>query len=210
MDEAAREAGIRLADEVRALMVDLHRVEVSVDALETATEHLKAARHAVDGPLRLRWYEIPSGGMDDETRTRVAGQARDHSLFRGSRNPAAPPLRVTTEVADDGSTLVVGEVRVDRCHEGPPGRIHGGYLAGLFDDVLSGTVSLAGGRPAVTGRLRIRYRQATPIETDLRFEAWVDHAGGRRVLSRARCLVDGTVTAEAEALFVVVVPPEVT
>ena len=99
---------------------------------------------------------------------------------------------------------------MDRCHEGPPGRIHGGYLAGLFDDVLSGTVSLAGGRPAVTGRLRIRYRQATPIEADLRFEAWVDHAGGRRVLSRARCLVDGTVTAEAEALFVVVAPPEAT
>ena len=83
-------------------------------------------------------------------------------------------------------------------------------LGGLFDDVLSGTVSLVGGRPVVTGRLRIRYRQATPIEADLRFEAWVDHAGGRRVLSRARCLVDGTVTAEAEALFVVVAQPEAT
>ena len=75
MDEAAREAGIRLADEVRALMVDLHRVEVSADDLEAAIEHLQAARNALDGPPRLRWYEIPSGGMDDETRIRVTGQA---------------------------------------------------------------------------------------------------------------------------------------
>ena len=58
MDEAAREAGIRLADEVRALMVDLHRVEVSVDDLEAATEHLQAARHALDGPLRLSLIHI--------------------------------------------------------------------------------------------------------------------------------------------------------
>ncbi|MEE2768315.1 MAG: PaaI family thioesterase [Actinomycetota bacterium] len=202
MDETAREAGILLADEIRALMLDLHQLEVSGNDLEEAARHLRAARAAIDGPTRLRWYEIPNDRTDDETRQRVTGEARDYSLFRGDRNPVAPPLRVATEVHDDGSTVVVGEVRVDRCHEGPPGRIHGGYLAGLFDDVLSGTIRLAGDRPAVTARLKLRYRQLTPIEADLRFEAWLVSTVGRRLISRARCLADGTLTAEAEALFV--------
>ena len=60
----------------------------------------------------------------------------------------------------------------------------------------------AGATGSVTGKLTIRYRRPTPINTDLRFEAWIDHQQGRRLTAHAHCLSNGEVTAEAEALFV--------
>ena len=80
-------------------------------------------------------------------------------------------------------------------------------MAGLFDEVLSGVPSLVDAGPVVTGRLSIRYRQPTPLDVDLRFEARVVRHSGRRLVARARCLApraDGgqDVTAEAEARFV--------
>jgi len=114
---------------------------------------------------------------------------------------------VTTGTDDDGQPVIVGEVLLDRSREGPPARVHGGYVAGLFDDVLSGVPSLVDAGPVVTGRLSIRYRHPTPLDVDLRFEARVVRHSGRRLVARACCLApraDGgqEVTAEAEALFV--------
>ena len=162
------------------------------------------ARNQLGEALRLRWYEVPADELDDDAEERLRVEYRDHSLFRGERSPLAPPLSVTTSESSAGTAIVVGEVRVDRCHEGPPGRIHGGYVAGLFDDVLSGTLGLVDAGPAFTARLKVRYRKPTPIDADLRFEAWVERQSGRRLIARAHCLAGGEVTAEAEALFVTV------
>ena len=202
-----------LADEVRSLVADVNRLALTGDAVAEARSLVAAARHALDGPERRRWYEVPLAEIDAELEARLRAEAFDHSLFRGPANPLAPPLVVTTEVDDDGR-YVVGSVRLDRSREGPPERLHGGYLAGLFDDVLSGVPSLVEMGPTVTARLAIRFREATPLDVDLRFEARVVRHSGRRLVARARCLValagggavaDGsTVTAEAEALFVAV------
>ncbi len=202
-----------LADEVRSLVADVNRLALTGDAVAEARSLVAAARHALDGPERRRWYEVPLTEIDAELEARLRAEAFDHSLFRGPANPLAPPLVVTTEVDDDGR-YVVGSVRLDRSREGPPERLHGGYLAGLFDDVLSGVPSLVGMGPTVTARLAIRFREPTPLDLTLRFEARVVRHSGRRLVARARCLVaaagggaaaDGsTVTAEAEALFVAV------
>ena len=96
----------------------------------------------------------------------------------------------------------MGEVVFDQTREGPPRTVHGGMMAAVFDDVLSGVLSGAGATGSVTGKLTIRYRRPTPINTDLRFEAWIDHQQGRRLTAHAHCLSNGEVTAEAEALFV--------
>ena len=202
-----------LANEVRSLVADVNRLTLTGDAVAAARSMVAAARHALDGPERRRWYEVPLAEIDAELEARLRAEAFDHSLFRGPANPLAPPLVVDTEVDEDGQ-YVVGSVRLDRSREGPPERLHGGYLAGLFDDVLSGVPSLVEMGPTVTARLAIRFREATPLDVDLRFEARVVRHSGRRLVARARCLVaaagggavaDGsTVTAEAEALFVAV------
>ena len=202
-----------LADEVRSLVADVNRLAPTSDAVAEARSLVAAARHALDGPERRRWYEVPLAEIDADLEARLRAEAFDHSLFRGPANPLAPPLVVTTELDDDG-WYVVGSVRLDRSREGPPERLHGGYLAGLFDDVLSGVPSLVEMGPTVTARLAIRFREATPLDVALRFEARVVRHSGRRLVARARCLVaaadggvfaDGsTVTAEAEALFVAI------
>ena len=202
-----------LADEVRSLVTDVNRLAPTNDAVAEARSLVAAARHALDGPERRRWYEVPLAEIDAELEARRRAAAFDPSLFRGPATPLSPPLVVTTEVDDDG-WYVVGSVRLDRSREGPPERLHGGYLAGLFDDVLSGVPSLVEMGPTVTARLSIRFREATPLDVALRFEARVVRHSGRRLVARARCLIvaaDGSavadgakVTAEAEALFVAV------
>jgi hypothetical protein len=213
-DDSFRAAGIELADEVRSLMAEMNRLTADTKGLALARQRVAEARQALEGPVRHRWYEVPFEDIDDDMEFQLRTEATDHSLFRGRRNPLAPPLVVTTE-SDTEGPFVVGVVRCDRLREGPPERLHGGYLSGLFDDVLSGVPSLVGAGPTVTARLSIRYREPTPLDVDLRFEARIVSHSGRRLVARARCLAPsnngvtketGTpiVTAEAEALFVVV------
>jgi predicted thioesterase len=58
--------------------------------------------------------------------------------------------------------------------------------------------------PAITGSITIRYRKPTPLGVELRFEATVDRVEGRKSFIKGRCLADGEVTADAEALFVLI------
>ena len=80
--------------------------------------------------------------------------------------------------------------------------MHGGYVAGLFDDILGGAQTLLDGATGLTGTLKVWYRNLTPLDTELVFTAWVDHVRGRRIHARATCHADGVLTAEAEALFI--------
>ena len=72
-----------------------------------------------------------------------------------------------------------GTVRCGYAYEGPPGHIHGGFVAAILDQFL-GMAQLAGGMPGMTGSLEIRYLRPTPLNTELSLEAAVEPAGGRK------------------------------
>ena len=171
-------------------------VEHDPGALTRATELVGEARRLLAGPPRRRWYEVD----EPADAGAIARSYAALSPFRGRDNPLAPPLRI--ERVDDGETpLVEGHVRLGRAYEGPPHGVHGGVLAGLFDDILGAAQRLSGSR-GVTGRLTIRYRSLTPVESDLVLRATAGERKGKRVTCTATCHVGDTVTAEAEALFV--------
>jgi acyl-coenzyme A thioesterase PaaI-like protein len=88
-------------------------------------------------------------------------------------------------------------------YEGPPGHVHGGFLAAAFDEVLGMAQSLTG-NPGMTGTLIIRYRKPTPLLKELVFEAFVEGVEGRRILTRGTVSCDGVMTAEAEGVFIAV------
>ena len=123
----------------------------------------------------------------------------DHSPIMGKANPLAPPLNV---VSAEG-TVVVATVVFGAAYEGPPGCVHGGYVAATFDELLGMTQSMTG-KHGMTGRLTISYRKPTPLHRELRFEGEIVREQGRKILTEGRCLYDGEVTAEAEGLFVTV------
>ena len=122
----------------------------------------------------------------------------DWSPVLGLANPLAPPLRAT---AEDG--MIVGRVRFGSAYEGPPGCVHGGYVAAAFDEVLGLTQSLSG-QVGMTANLSINYRRPTPLHTDLRFEGRLEGVNGRKVTTTGVLLAGDDVTAEASGLFVTV------
>lgn len=120
----------------------------------------------------------------------------DYSPLIGLSNPLAPPIVLEVE----GKT-VHGHVRFGSAYEGPPGHVHGGFVAAAFDEVL-GFVQSTTGQPGMTGTLTIRYRKPTPLDTDLRFEATVQRVEGRKIFAEGRLYNGDVLTADAEGLFI--------
>ena len=114
----------------------------------------------------------------------------------GLASPIAPPLK--WEVVD--GTVHAHGIFPTAC-EGPPGYVHGGWIALAFDEVL-GLANVAAGHPGMTGRLTVRYRRPTPLRQEVHFDAAVTRVEGRRIVTRAALAVDGDLTAECEGLFV--------
>jgi acyl-coenzyme A thioesterase PaaI-like protein len=85
-------------------------------------------------------------------------------------------------------------------YEGPPGHVHGGYIAAAFDEVLGMTQSLTG-RPGMTGTLTIKYRAPTPLHQEIVYRGWVDRIEGRKIFTKGTSHVGDTLCAEAEAVF---------
>ncbi len=192
-----------LAAELRRLADTLHRTGTDDDRRDRAAALLREANELLAvGEPRLRWYELDQ--LTDGRRAR----SRDLSPWSGAINGAAPPMRIERGERD-GAPCMVGRVSLSRLREGPAAGVHGGVIAGLFDEILAAGQGLTGERPGVTGRLVVRYRRITPIDTDLVFRSWVERDRGLRLDMRAECVVAATLdddqptrTADAEAFFV--------
>ena len=133
--------------------------------------------------------------MDDPT----TGE-RWYSPVYGPGNPVAPPL-VADHTPDGRAT---GRVVLGRAHEGPPGLVHGGVVAALFDHMLARAVR-AGGRGGLTAELTVTYRRPVRLGVPLLLTAKMVDADGRRTTARARLVAEddpGTTLAEADGLFV--------
>jgi len=177
---------IELAERMRSVA----GLVLSIDAPHPAVARLAAALREAEAALR------PVAPADP--RPRIGPDAApdrrvyiDHARDVGAFNPCFPTYRI--EVDGDRAA---GTVRFPVVFEGPPGLVHGGFVALLFDAVVQHhncDVGLAG----KTTSLAVRYRRPTPLETDLAFEVERAVADGR-IRSTARLLHDGAVLCEAE------------
>ena len=77
--------------------------------------------------------------------------------------------------------------------------------AAAFDQ-LFGYLQTKHDKGSLTAELTVRYRKPTPLLVPLRFEASVTDVQGRRSTVTAKLLHQGTVTAEADAIFVAIDP----
>ena len=125
----------------------------------------------------------------------------DFSPFIGVLNPLAPPIAVSFD--DDGN--VIGTCTYGAAYEGPPGCVHGGFIAAGFDEVL-GFAQAYSGTPGMTGSLNISYRSPTPLSRAVRYVGRLDRVEGRKIYCSATLHDGDTLCAEAEGLFISMKP----
>lgn len=188
LDAETAHEEVRLADELRRIIDRLVLVRPDAADLRRAADAAQAFGDLLDG-LRPRGAD----GEVSEAGLRPTDHLR-HSALSGSSNPIAPPVRMWT--AEDGSTE--GEVRFGAAYEGPPGHVHGGLLAAMFDELLGRSQGSAG----FTGRLTVTYRRPTPLHRDLTLRGWYEREEGRKRWIKGTCHLDGVLLCEAEGLFI--------
>jgi hypothetical protein len=143
---------------------------------------------------RLRGLPVLAGGPTDAG----GDDARllERSGITGLSNPLSAPLHVSL----DGDR-VRGWAEYPQQYEGPPGCVHGGFVAAAFDDLL-GAAQLLSGQAGFTGTLTIRMLRPTPLGRRIDYEGGVSGTEGRKILAWGRAAHAGEVVAEAEGIFV--------
>ncbi|NCQ35540.1 PaaI family thioesterase [bacterium] len=85
--------------------------------------------------------------------------------------------------------------------EGAPGRVHGGSVSAILDEVLGACVWM-GGMPVVTATLTIRYRNPLPLGTVCDIETRIERRTSKRAIVKGVLKVrGGSVIAEAEGVY---------
>ena len=192
----------RLAGDSRAELADAcRRIIDELASSADDAESFRAARTLVQqavGILHDAQHGRPYEGAEGSLAEYRDHLFIDHSPLVGPLNPLAPPIAI----AADG-TNVTGEVTFGAAYEGPPGCVHGGFIAAAFDEVL-GIAQGMSGRPGMTARLTIQYRSPTPLHQALRFVGGIDHIDGRKIFTTGelRVAADDRLCAEAEGLFI--------
>ncbi|MEV6337822.1 hypothetical protein AB0M12_24235 [Nocardia vinacea] len=125
----------------------------------------------------------------------------DHASDIGAFNPCFPEYRFDHL----GMDAAAGWVTFPLVHEGPPGLVHGGFLAVFFDAVVQHQ-SCVVGLTGKTRSLNVTYRRPTPILVELRFEI-VRSVGETGIESTARLILDDEVLCTA-VVQTVALPPE--
>jgi len=122
--------------------------------------------------------------------------AHELNPLSGISNPLAPPLNIWI----DGD-VAHGRATLGWAYEGPPGSVHGGFVAALFDQFM-GMAQAIGKQPGMTGTLRVRYHHRTPLNVELRLVGRLERLEGRKTIVSAELWAGDRRTADCEALFV--------
>lgn len=187
-----RQGLARVADGVRRIIEGLASHQPPAGELDRAAGMIDAVAEMLAGQPWGREY----GAFAESANAPTPYTFFDHSPMIGIANPLAPPAELRIE--DD---RVVGTVTFGSAYEGPPGHVHGGYLAAAFDELL-GMAQTLSGRSGMTGTLKVVYRLPTPLHRRLDLEAELISVEGRKVTVGGRCSVDGRLTAESEGIFI--------
>lgn len=167
----------RFAREVRELCSVVLGLEHPDPALEEVTRLLGEARERLG-------RRVPTG-PGPRVGDLAGGDGRvylDHGSDVGAFDPMFPAYDITV----DGPERATGTVCFPICYEGPPGCVHGGFLA-VFADCAVQHHNCAVGRTGRTRGIELRYRRPAPLLADLDFEITRREENGS-VISELRLL----------------------
>jgi acyl-coenzyme A thioesterase PaaI-like protein len=177
---------VELAGVLRDLTSTVLSLERTSPELESLTDMLRDARQRLSAAMPADASPRIGAQPSDDQRVYV-----DHSRGVGDYNPCFP--RYELQVDEAGGS---GTVEFPVCYEGPPGIVHGGFLAVFFDCVLQ-QLNCDLGLAGKTAELSLRFRRPTPLLTPLVVHA-VRSIEGDRIHSSARLELGDKVLCEAE------------
>jgi acyl-coenzyme A thioesterase PaaI-like protein len=175
---------------------DLAELTATADGLAQRLER-GTPRSKADDMVRANGGQPPS-----ELPPPAIGEAVSFDQFSAAGG-RFHPCSVGLAFVRDGECSVRATTTVDPMFQGPPGRVHGGVVAMLVDEVM-GVVNRVSGTMAFTGQLSLSYRAAAPVGEELVFRAWREAVDGRKVSLRAVGAGAEGVFVEADGLFITV------
>ncbi len=197
----------RLGTTMIARNVDPDRaaqIAAVLDALSDEIERLPQARKADDLGRRNRVRVFVETGRWPGPPPQGAQVEFDPGSFVGGElNPFAMGARYYC----DGDEAV-GRVKLDRCFEGPPERVHGGAICAVFDEVLGSVFRVTGTPSAFTGELSVRFERPAPLGVDLEFRGRQVRSEGRRRYLEGEGIGPDGVFARASAIFIEMKPEQ--
>lgn len=183
----------RVAEATRRVLHGMVMTDLDTDVLRSAAERLEDVAADFDRSTTRSMYE----GFGESANAGDPQGFFEHGPMLGNSNPLAPPIALS--VVDERTMR--GVVTFRGGYEGPPGCVHGGYIAAAFDEVLGATQSLSG-TPGMTGRLSIDYRSPTPLHEELVFTGVFEGREGRKNFTTGTLHVGDRLCAEAQGLFI--------
>ena len=183
----------RLASATRALNeklvstdIDLELAAALTEKIEDLTAELSQAQQ-VTGLVDMA-KRGQRGTIDDVMGELVSVGGRSH--------PCSPELLWQEE-----PNRIIGTVTFGQAFEGPPGHVHGGWVAGVLDHLM-GMTHVRTGHPGMTGGLSVRYLKPTPLNQRIEVSAQATELDDKRTEVKAEMRFGETTTATAEAIFV--------
>jgi hypothetical protein len=157
------------------------------------------------------WQKELAGAVPPDATPRIGDDGADsqrvylsHAFDIGGFNPCFPEYefdRIDSDTAE-------GRVTFPVVYEGPPGLVHGGFLAVFFDCVIQHQ-NCATELSGKTRSLSVKFRRPTPILTELSFDIAREQVD-RGVTSTARLSLDGEVLCIGEATTLALSPDKLT
>jgi hypothetical protein len=173
-------------------------------------EHPHPVVDAVIGQIGA-WEGELAGAVAPDATPRIGADGADsqrvylaHAFDIGAFNPCFPEYefdRIDAQTA-------AGRVTFPVVYEGPPGLVHGGFLAVFFDCVIQHQ-NCATELSGKTRSLNVKFRRPAPILTELVFDITRTQAD-RGVTSTARLLLDDEVLCIGEATTLALSPERLT
>ena len=196
MDKESLHAARNLRRSFHALARKVLNHNVSPQKLDEIAERLESFQNEIPTAEIPKWWEPESGSGELRSST-----YRNRSLYQGPYHLFSPDLDWKEHTGPNGEEGFKFHVTLSDLYEGPPLAVHGGFIAGLFDELLGAVQSLSQTGTGYTAKLEIKYRSLTPIDQELVFAGWILESSGRRISVRGQCSHGEKICSEANALF---------
>ena len=183
----------RLASATRALNEKLVSTDIDPELAAVLTEKIEGLA------AELRQAQQVTGLVDMAKRGQrgtIDDVMGELVSVGGRSHPCSPELRW-----QEASNRITGTVKFSQAFEGPPGHVHGGWVAGVLDHLM-GMTHVRTGHPGMTEGLSVRYLKPTPLNQVIEVSAQATELDDKRTEVKAEMRFGETTTATAEAIFV--------